>query len=92
MNYLGNDNKRIYFVFNCFVDNIKDVKIVSDSPPYTRLFKYSELWMFSIINHELFKIDTDDGEYQNLNIRDKYIEVEVFPKYKKQLYFNSLKK
>ena len=92
LNYLGNDNERIYFVFNCFVDNIKDVKIVSDSPLYCHLFKYSELWVFSLKNYKLFKIDTDDGEYQNLKIQDKYIEVEVFPKYKKQLYFNNLKK
>lgn len=86
--YLGSKNNLLFIVFDCFVENSRGLSIYSDSPPYSKLFNYSELWMINLNNYDTKKIDTDEGEYQNIEIKKSKVIFEIHGKYKKEIYFD----
>ncbi|MGD0338055.1 MAG: hypothetical protein ABSB78_04645 [Bacteroidota bacterium] len=81
-----NDSSKVIIEFDIYRWDIDSIVFVSDSPPYDRLFSYSELWVYSLEDSLLKRIDQDDCEYENFSLKDNILYVNVKDKYGKKLY------
>lgn len=88
LRFLGHKGKKLFIVFDCFVKHIDDVVIKTLDPPYCKIFSFSELWMIDMSNNSYEKLDEDVGEFENLQIFDRKIEVDIHNRGSSEIYFS----
>jgi hypothetical protein len=86
LSYFAHDSQIVVVNFEVFLPNIDEIKIHSDSPPFSRIFDFSELWLIYLSDGYVRKLDEEDYEYDNPMLRDGILRVDLRGDGKKELY------